>query len=121
MTIQRPIEPGCLALVLSGDEDGGKVVQVIRRVIELPKPVARNFLGMLIRLSPSDTWWEVDSLIMLYSSTWYAKFPYCPEKYLLRIDPDPEDFKHELEEDTKRGSPDGIILQARGGIPYPRI
>ena len=73
----KPIEPGCLAMVIGGDQEGvdaGKVVTVVR------------FIGSDGPLGHQDLW-EVDKALSWRSTLGgdYLRRA-CPERFLIRID-----------------------------------
>ena len=92
MTIQRPIEPGCLAMIINWPFGGasGTVITVVGRI-----PLRNNKFG--INFGPSDSLWEISEEILWErgSTKEYKPFPVVYTQNLLRIDPDAEDFETE--------------------------
>jgi len=97
----KPIEPGCLCIVINDGVCGnnGKSVTAIEYLGNVPD---RFLLADKIwRVDPPILWKEIP----LFKSTEIAKgtdeyLPYCPEINLMRIDGDEELFKQEKERDT---------------------
>lgn len=85
----KPIEPGCLAVVVGYEPEVGTVVHVIR------------FIGKMEDWVESDMW-EVDRpLYTLYEDDTYGgHWPFRSAKSLLRIDGD--SFEHEERENEEQ-------------------
>ncbi len=90
----RPIEPGCTAIIMSGDSAGRQVTVI--KAVDTTKDIPWEGIGSVTLNDELNPWWEIDISIMLHGDNLFLAMPYCPEKRLMRIDPDP-DFKFEEE------------------------
>ena len=94
----KPLEAGCLAVMVNcgnTPENVGKVVKCIQRV---------DFSSKLGEddLSEMAVWWEIDKEVTWnHPKGWYAPItiPAAPEVYLMRIDPDDDQFDEETDEE----------------------
>ena len=77
----KPIEPGCLALIINAPANriqfAGKIVKVVRFIGESP---AKNAL-------PRNDYWEVEAIDFILPDEFA---PHASESVLMRIDPDDE-------------------------------
>lgn len=97
----KPIEAGCLALVVGFKGllalNNGKIVKALACV-----DTGHALTSTRIVSSDLGICWSIDTVILYYLTDQSQEyFSVCPEKYLMRIDPD-DDQKKEFEKERRQ-------------------
>lgn len=94
----KPIVPGCLAIVLSGEETAGTVVKVLELCEEGHVYRSRDDESTHVY---NERAWYIDPGFAHPSGLEWTE----PERDLMRIDPDADQFEDERERETPIHSP----------------
>lgn len=75
--MKKPIEPGCLCMIINSKSSTGKFVTAIEYIGSPPIYCAdRRY----------NNCWKIDNVIIWKSLRAEEKHPYCPDSMLMRID-----------------------------------